>query len=99
MLRKVIEYLRRKNKITVEDLVVEICSGNMYYKYISGAKNLSSKNLKLIKERIDVNDSVKEDLQQFFALIENEKIDMKGLHLNYTKEEAIRIIKQVFQMD
>ena len=51
------------------------------------------------EERIDISDSVKEDLQQFFALIENEKIDMKALHLNYAKEDAIRIIKQVFQMD
>ena len=48
---------------------------------------------------IDISDSVKEDLKQFFALIENEKIDMKALHLNYAKEDAIRIIKQVFQMD
>ena len=51
------------------------------------------------EERIDISDSVKEDLKQFFALIENEKIDMKALHLNYAKEDAIRIIKQVFQMD
>lgn len=51
------------------------------------------------EERIDVSDEVKEDLKQFFDLIENVIVDMKSLGLNYTKEEAIQIIKQVFQMD
>lgn len=51
------------------------------------------------EERINVSDEVKEDLKQFFDLIENVIVDMKALGLNYTKEEAIRIIKQVFQMD
>lgn len=65
MMRKVIEYLRRKQNITIEDLVVEICSSNMYYKYIAGTKNLSDKNLKLIKDRLGADDLTKEEVDEF----------------------------------
>ena len=65
MMRKVIDYLRRKQNITIEDLVVEICSSNMYYKYIAGTKNLSDKNLKLIKDRLGADDLTKEEVAEF----------------------------------
>ncbi len=65
MMRKIIEYLRRKQNITIEDLVVEICSSTMYYKYLSKEKNLSSKNLKLIKERLGADDLTKEEIVEY----------------------------------
>lgn len=65
MIRKVIDYLRRKQNITIEDLVVEICSSNMYYKYIAGTKNLSEKNLNLIKDRLGADNLTKEEVVAF----------------------------------
>ena len=65
MIRKVIEYLRRKQNITIEDLVVEICSSNMYYKYINGTKNFSKKNLTLIKERLGADELTKEEIDEY----------------------------------
>lgn len=50
-------------------------------------------------ETIDVTENVKNDMRNFFDLIENENINMKALKLNYTKEEAITIIKRAFKMD
>ena len=65
MMRKIIEYLRRKQNITIEDLVVEICSSTMYYKYLSKEKNMSTKNLKLIKERLGADDLTKEEISEY----------------------------------
>lgn len=65
MMRRVIEYLRRKQNITIDDLVVEICSSTMYYKYLSKEKNMSVKNLKLLKERLGADDLTKEEVQEF----------------------------------
>lgn len=65
MMRRVIEYLRKKQNITIDDLVVEICSSTMYYKYLSKEKNMSVKNLKLIKERLGADDLTKEEVQEF----------------------------------
>lgn len=65
MMRKVVEYLRRKQNITIEDLVVEICSSTMYYKYLSKEKNMSCKNLKLIKERLGADDLTKEEISEY----------------------------------
>ena len=50
-------------------------------------------------ETIAVADSVKADMQNFFDLIETESIDMRALKLNYTKEDAVKILKHAFQMD
>lgn len=50
-------------------------------------------------ETIDVGDSVKADMQNFFGLIEKENIDMKALRLNYSQEEAVKILKHAFKMD
>ena len=65
MMRRVIEYLRRKQNITIDDLVVEICSSTMYYKYLSKEKNMSCKNLKLIKERLGADDLTQEEIGEF----------------------------------
>lgn len=50
-------------------------------------------------ETIEVEDSVKIDMQNFFDLIGNDSIDMKALKLNYSKETAIKMIKHAFRMD
>ena len=50
-------------------------------------------------ETIDVNESVKTDMQNFFDLIEKEDINMNALKLDYTKEQAISILKHAFKMD
>lgn len=50
-------------------------------------------------ETIDVTDSVKADMQNFFNLIEKENINMKALKLNYTKEEVVTILKHIFRME
>ena len=50
-------------------------------------------------ETIDVNASVKIDMQNFFDLIEKEDINMNALKLDYTKEQAISILKHAFKMD
>lgn len=50
-------------------------------------------------ETIKIADSVKIDMQNFFDLIEKENIDMKALRLNYSQEEAVKILKHAFQMD
>lgn len=52
-----------------------------------------------LNETIDVADSVKADMQNFFDLIEKENIDMKALRLNYSQEEAVKILKHAFEMD
>ena len=78
MLRKVIDYLRKKQNITIEDLVVEICSSTMYYKYLAGTKNLSEKNLDLIKDRLGADKLTKEEIQAF-------KKDLNKITLNIMK--------------
>lgn len=50
-------------------------------------------------ETIKVAESVKIDMQNFFDLIEKENIDMKVLRLNYSQEEAVKILKHAFEMD
>ena len=50
-------------------------------------------------ETIDVNESVKTDMQNFFDLVEEEDINMNALKLDYTKEQAISILKHAFKMD
>lgn len=50
-------------------------------------------------ETIDVTDAVKADMQNFFDLIEKENIDMKALKLNYSKDDAVKILKHTFEMD
>lgn len=64
MMRKVIDYLRRKQNITIDDLVLEICSNNMYYKYISGMKNICNKKLSLIKERLGADEITKAEIDE-----------------------------------
>ena len=39
------------------------------------------------------------NMQNFFDLIEKEDINMNALKLDYTKEQAISILKHVFKMD
>lgn len=65
MMRRVIEYLRRKQNITIDDLVVEICSNTMYYKYLSKEKNMSCKKLRFIKERLGADDLTQEEIREF----------------------------------
>lgn len=50
-------------------------------------------------ETIKVAESVKIDMQNFFDLIEKENMDMKVLRLNYSQEEAVKILKHAFEMD
>ncbi len=50
-------------------------------------------------ETIDVNESVKVDMQNFFDLIEKDNTDENILGLNYSKNQAIDILKHTFKMD
>jgi transcriptional regulator with XRE-family HTH domain len=84
-MRKVVEYLRKKNNLTIEDLVVEICSSTMYYKYLSGEKNMSEKNLTLIKERLGADIITKEEIEEF--KIELNKIIYKLIRYYNSRKE------------
>lgn len=97
MIRKVIEYLRKKNKITVEDLVVEICSGNMYYKYIAGTKNMSAKNLKLIKERLGADDLTKEEVDEYKKDLN--KITLKIMRYYSSKKELEKDVEPLIELE
>lgn len=48
---------------------------------------------------IEVDERVKADMQNFFNLIEKENTNIDALKLDYTKQEAIEILKHVFKMD
>lgn len=97
MIRKVIEYLRKKNKITVEDLVVEICSGNMYYKYIAGTKNMSNKNLKLIKDRLGADDLTKDEIAEYKKDLN--KITLKIMRYYSTKSELEKDVEPLIELE
>lgn len=84
-MRKVVEYLRKKNNLTIEDLVVEICCSTMYYKYLSGEKNMSEKNLTLIKERLGADIITKEEIEEF--KIELNKIIHKLIRYYNSRKE------------
>ncbi len=47
-------------------------------------------------ERLDVEERIKEDIQNFFALVGTSNFDIKDLHLPYNLEEAVEIIANVF---
>lgn len=97
MIRKVIEYLRRKQNITIEDLVVEICSSNMYYKYINGTKNFSKKNLTLIKERLGADELTKEEIDEYKKDID--KVILKLMRYYSSSEEFDKDILPLVDLD
>lgn len=97
MMRKVIEYLRRKQNITIEDLVVEICSSTMYYKYLSKEKNLSIKNLTLIKERLGADELTKEEIGEFKKDLG--KITNNILRYYQSKEQFEKVIIPLIEIE
>lgn len=97
MIRKVIEYLRKKNKITIEDLVVEICSSTMYYKYLSREKNLSKGKLIQIKERLGADELTKEEIAEFKKDLD--KITLKIMRYYGSKDEFEKDISPLIELD
>jgi len=49
-------------------------------------------------ERVEVDESVKEDMRNFFELIRSVSVDMKTLNVPITQGEAVALLKKVFDI-
>ena len=65
MLRSIIEFFRREAGLSILDLTTDICSSSMYYFYIRGEKNLTTKKVQALKEFFGSDQLTEEEIAQF----------------------------------
>lgn len=86
MISRIIEYIRKKESISITELTLDVCSEAMYYKFIQGSRNLTEAKLLKIKERLGY---VK-------LSMEEEEILIKELDSAFIRLQNIDIFKSEF---